>query len=212
MAASVVAAATELVPSLVKSAVDKTVNAVTTTVTTTVKAEIEALPKQLYDAATTPTVAEHSQSRPSQAETAAVEEEGIPRSQQLWNEAFDGLEDSGHTSGIVKSYADTLTYALADDDGDGKPSPGASNLAAELRDPAKRQQHMKNLVKKGRDKFADDSKIAQGVGDVAGFVLKARSVIDVAIQNVPQAALPWAGVCVGLQVRSRLRCMYVKVG
>ncbi|KAF8848069.1 hypothetical protein BDZ45DRAFT_297860 [Acephala macrosclerotiorum] len=38
------------------------------------------------------------------------------------------------------------------------------------------------------------------MGDVAQFVLSAKGMIDVTIQNIPQAALPWTGVYIGLQI------------
>ena len=59
---------------------------------------------------------------------------------------------------------------------------------------------MKKLVEEGQAKVSTPSKITKGVGDVAQFILSAKGMIDLAIQNIPQAALPWAGVCVGLQV------------
>ena len=46
--------------------------------------------------------------------------------------------------------------------------------------------------------------ITTGVGEVTDFVLKAKKMVDVVLQSVPHAApaaLPWAGVCLGLQVR-----------
>ena len=79
---------------------------------------------------------------------------------------------------------------------------GAGDISAELEDPAKRQKYMEDLVKEGQSKVATASKIKKGVGDVARFVLSAKGMIDAAIQNIPQAALPWAGVCIGLQVGS----------
>jgi hypothetical protein len=185
-----------LIPTLMKSAVDQTVKAVTTVVQT----EIRALPKQIVAAV----LAKHAETPakpPKRAASSSDDGQGLPKSQQLWNDAYDGLEEGGATSGIVQSYAETLTYAIAGED-EKTPGPEMATLAAELKDPVKRQAHMRDLVQKGREKFADDSKLAQTVGDVAGFVLQARGVIDVAIKNVPQAALPWAGVCVGLQVRT----------
>ena len=80
------------------------------------------------------------------------------------------------------------------------PPTGAGDISAELKDPAKRQKYMEDLVKEGQSKVATASKITKGVGDVAQFVLSAKGMIDAAIQNIPQAALPWAGVCIGLQV------------
>src|SRR5256885_6569071 len=44
------------------------------------------------------------------------------------------------------------------------------------------------------------------VSDVAQFILPAKEMMDVAIQNIPQAALLRAGVCVGLQVNCQ--CLY----
>ncbi|KAG5983667.1 hypothetical protein E4U55_007591, partial [Claviceps digitariae] len=183
-----------LLPALMKSAVDQTAKAVTTVVQT----EIRALPKQLVA-----TVLAQYTAGPAKAAVAPARrrewsddvERGLSKSQQLWNDAYDDLEDTGATAGIVRSYAETLTLAIAGDDGQKlgtKLGMGTSNLAADLKDPVKRQAHMRELVKKGRDKFANDSKMAQAVGDVASFVLQARGVIDVAIKNVPQAALPWA--------------------
>lgn len=192
-----------LIPTFVKSVLDSTVSKVSTAVETAVKTEIQSLPQRIYDAATALPVIETS--RPSPRQDDQDEEPALSKSQELWNDAYDGLANAGSTSGIVKTYADTLAYAIEDDDDAQKSGAGTSNLAADLQDPAKRQLHMREIVKIGREKFADDSKIAQGVGDVAGFVLQARGIIDVAISNIPQAALPWAGVCVGLQVSGDVR-------
>lgn len=60
---------------------------------------------------------------------------------------------------------------------------------------------MRKLVQDGQVKVAAAAaKITKGLGDVAHFVLSTKGMINLAIQNIPQAALPWAGVCVGLQV------------
>ena len=76
------------------------------------------------------------------------------------------------------------------------------DISAELKDPIRRQTYMVNLVEEGRKKTATTSKVIKGVGNVAQFILSAKGMVDAAIQNIPQAALPWAGVCVGLQVSS----------
>jgi N-terminal domain of NWD NACHT-NTPase len=70
------------------------------------------------------------------------------------------------------------------------PEPSAADVSAELKDPAKRQTHVKRLVEKGQAKISTASKITKGVGGVAHFILSAKDMIDIAIQNVPQAALP----------------------
>ncbi|KAJ6439182.1 NACHT and WD40 domain protein [Purpureocillium lavendulum] len=110
-------------------------------------------------------------------------------SQRLWNAAFDGLQDDSGTTKLVESYAQTLTRILG----------SGSSTHTELDDPGRRQVLMRELVQGGLKRISTPSRIRRGVGDVAQFVISAKSMIDIAIQNIPQAALPWAGVCIGLQ-------------
>ncbi|KAL2194361.1 hypothetical protein P885DRAFT_71427 [Corynascus similis CBS 632.67] len=115
-------------------------------------------------------------------------------SERLWNAAYDSLETDN--AELVMSYVKTLETVL-------RANPGVApdtNISAEFHDPAKRQIHMKRLVEEGQAKISRASKITSGVGDIAGFVLSVKEIIDLAVQSVPQAALPWAGVCVGLQI------------
>jgi hypothetical protein len=120
-------------------------------------------------------------------------------SQRLWNAAYDKLNEDKDTAELVRSYVKTLKKVLMPNIPKTFAS-GAGDISAELEDPAKRQKYMEDLVKEGQSKVATASKITKGVGDVAQFVLSAKGMIDAAIQNIPQAALPWAGVCIGLQV------------
>jgi len=134
-------------------------------------------------------------------------------SQELWNAAYDSLakgEDNAEDKGtaedkdivedqdivkLVKCYVKTLETILS-----AEASSDADSVAAGLEDKSKRQTHMRRLVKEGQAKISTPSKISKGVGDVAQFILSAKDMIDAAVKNIPQAALPWAGVCVGLQV------------
>ncbi|KAK3381182.1 hypothetical protein B0H63DRAFT_197445 [Podospora didyma] len=75
-----------------------------------------------------------------------------------------------------------------------------SALSVTLKDPSQRQAHMRKLVEEGQAKVSTLSKITQGVGNAVQFVLSAKAMVDLAIQNIPQAALPWVGVCIGLQI------------
>ncbi|CAG8399702.1 unnamed protein product [Penicillium salamii] len=59
---------------------------------------------------------------------------------------------------------------------------------------------MIKLVESGRKKVEKSAKATERVGDFANGVLQCKAVVDLAVQNVPQAALPWAGVCIGLQI------------
>jgi hypothetical protein len=121
----------------------------------------------------------------------------LSTSQRLWNAAYD--EEDKDTAELVRSYVKTITKVLTAKTPETFAS-GAGDIPAELKAPAKRQKYMEDLVKEGLAKISMASKITKGVGDVAQFILSAKGMIDAAIQNIPQAALPWAGVCVGLQV------------
>ncbi|PKX90474.1 NACHT and WD40 domain protein [Aspergillus novofumigatus IBT 16806] len=121
-------------------------------------------------------------------------------SQRIWNAAYDSLEEDRATADLVKSYLKTLTAVLKAKKGSGVSAPEDDELAARLQSPTTRQEYLKKLLSDGQEKIETSSKIKMAVGDVAQFVLSAKGMIDLAIQNIPQAALPWAGVCIGLQI------------
>ena len=56
-----------------------------------------------------------------------------------------------------------------------------TNISAEPHNPTKRQMHMRKLVEEGQAKISRASKITNGVGDVAGFVLSVKGIIDLAV-------------------------------
>jgi hypothetical protein len=130
--------------------------------------------------------------QPSAPESEGQQPPALSVSQTLWNAAYDSLEEDADTAELVKSYGKTLMIASGID--------SSTDLSAELEDPIQRQMQMRELVEKGQARISTPSKITKGVGDVAQFILSAKPIIDAAIHNIPQAALPWAGVCVGLQV------------
>lgn len=111
-------------------------------------------------------------------------------SQRVWHASYESLEKGSDTAQLVKSYAKILMAVLGDGQHD----------SAELNDPTRRQDCMKDLVRQGLARVTTSTRIRQGVSDIAEYCLSAKAMIDLAIQNIPQAALPWAGVCIGLQV------------
>ncbi len=123
-------------------------------------------------------------------------------SQRLWNAAYDSLEVDEKE--LVGSYVKTLETVLCFE-ASKDPASDIAKVVAELKDPSQRQIHMQRLVKEGQAKVAKASKITKGIGDFVEAILKVKPMVDLAIQGIPQAApaaLPWAGVCVGLQVSS----------
>ena len=123
-------------------------------------------------------------------------------SQRLWNEAYDRLKSDEEE--LVRSYAKTLKKILHPE-ASKDPASDVDNTTAELEDPSQRQIFMQKFVKEGREKLeaSKTSKFTKGVGDFTQAILNVKPMVDLAIQNIPQAApaaLPWAGVCIGLQV------------
>lgn len=152
------------------------------------------------------------------------DQQNLDLSKRLWDDAFDSLETE--ESELVESYRKTLVEVLLEERLKVFKTKGATRtpivksseisdelkklrdeISAELKDRAKRQTYMEKLLLEGRAKIAKTSKITKGISDFAEAVLMVKPMGDFIIQNTPQAApaaLPWAGVCFGLQVRRGL--------
>ncbi|PMD36824.1 hypothetical protein L207DRAFT_532411 [Hyaloscypha variabilis F] len=129
---------------------------------------------------------------PLQATEFVVQQtQAISTSQRLWNEAYESLENDNETSELVRAYVKTLTTVLT-----AEKAPDTSKL----RDPIERQIYRKKLVKDGQAKVSTAPRIINTVGNVAQFIPSAKGIIDLAIQNIQQAALPRVAICIGLQI------------
>ncbi|KAJ5231287.1 uncharacterized protein N7469_005875 [Penicillium citrinum] len=132
-----------------------------------------------------------TQKVPTEEENGSV----FTTSEIVWNRAYDELADEN--SALVEGYVRILprtTNPNADITG-----PESDKLVARMKDPRQRQQVMKDALNAGQKKVEKSAKVTSVVGKVSGFVLKFKGVIDLAVQTNPQAALPWAGACIGLQ-------------
>ncbi|RHZ69153.1 hypothetical protein CDV55_102618 [Aspergillus turcosus] len=147
-------------------------------------------------------VIDHAEADPGPEEHQLLTEQSteLSISQRLWNSAYDSLEQDKDTADLVQSYLKTLTAVLQAEKTSSVATSEDDELAAQVESPTTRQDYMKKLVAHGQKKIETSSKIKMAVGDVAQFILSAKGMIDLAIQNIPQAALPWAGVCIGLQI------------
>jgi len=137
--------------------------------------------------------------KPAVTESAGQPIPVLSASQRLWNAAYDSLETDD--ADLARSYLRTLEKVLGDETCE-----PTDDFSAKLKDPTNRQKHMRELVHKGQEKISKASRITTGVGEVADFILSAKEMVDLVLRGVPQAAiaaLPWAGVCLGLQVSNR---------
>ncbi|KAL7932075.1 hypothetical protein V8C35DRAFT_329060 [Trichoderma chlorosporum] len=128
-----------------------------------------------------------------EAELAEQQCTNLSKSQELWNAAYDSLAENQDTAKLVRSYVMTLTTVL-------KTTLSDAEVAANLNDRTKRQDFMRKLVEESQARLSTISNVMNGVSDVAKFVLWVKELVNAAVQNIPQAALPWAGVCIGLQI------------
>ena len=113
--------------------------------------------------------------------------------QQLWNQAYDDLQDSGNK--YMAQYEGILISELKEDNpDDDSVSLGSSH--------EERWRQMQRLVEIGLSKT---EKEARGY-EIANYGLElfgtVRALVEPAVSAVPQAAIPWVGVCFILEVIS----------
>jgi hypothetical protein len=133
---------------------------------------------------------------------------------ELWNDAYDMLMSEEATSKVANKYLETLAELLTDDkfkemqkerwvDPYFERKGIKTSILNDLRDRSRRPVYMAKFVKDGQERAAKASKITEGVGAVANAILQAKPVADIILQipHAAPAALPWAGVCLGLTVR-----------
>ncbi|GAP84539.1 putative NACHT and WD40 domain protein [Rosellinia necatrix] len=117
-------------------------------------------------------------------------------SEELWNAAYDKISaDEGQ---LVGSYVEILKEVLG-----GESSETTTDFPNGRKDQTERYRYMRELVKRGRERIETAPKITSKVGSIADFVLSSKGIVDLTIQAVPQAApaaLPWAGVCLALDI------------
>ncbi|KAK4196451.1 hypothetical protein QBC40DRAFT_313587 [Triangularia verruculosa] len=127
-----------------------------------------------------PPTADSQAARPSTEATSIVTEFTkqptltISTSERLWNAVYDSLETDN--AELVILYIKTLEIVLGVNLG---VAPDA-NISAELYNPTKLQIYIRRLVEEGRAKISRVSKITNGVGDVADFILSVKGIIDLA--------------------------------
>jgi hypothetical protein len=110
---------------------------------------------------------------------------------RLWDQAYDELKKE--ESGLLDAYEKILSSFGSD-------VTGSQLNTISQHDPDTRRQQMKRLVDTGLEKITREAKVKQSIGLTMEIVIAARDTISSAIQNIPQAALAWTGVCVALEV------------
>jgi hypothetical protein len=120
--------------------------------------------------------------------------------ERLWDRAYDELKEE--ETDLLLAYEKIMSCNLPHEDIiDSTVTKSTPNAIAQ-HDPDARRRQMEQLVHTGLDKTAREAKGKEGIGSAMDVVLSLKDTISFAIQAMPQAALAWTGVCIGLEVSS----------
>jgi hypothetical protein len=113
--------------------------------------------------------------------------------EQLWNDAYDNLRKSGNK--YITEYEEILQLELEKDN----PTGDSVSLGSSHEE---RWRNMQRLVEIGLAKTEKEAKIYEKVNDGLELFGTVRALVEPAVSAVPQAAIPWVGVCFILEVIS----------
>ncbi|KAI6768499.1 hypothetical protein HG531_010688 [Fusarium graminearum] len=135
-------------------------------------------------------------SRESELQAAVSTGDETPRananiSERLWNQAYDNLKDS-ESSKIAESYERILSDQLRVGEG--------VNIIA--RDHAARWHQMEKLTADGIKNTAKDVERKESINQWLEMCKPLKEAVGTGLKAVPQAAIPWAGICCALEILS----------
>ncbi|KAL7905336.1 hypothetical protein GGI35DRAFT_488614 [Trichoderma velutinum] len=110
----------------------------------------------------------------------------------IWDRAYDALKTED--AALVQAYERILSSKLQNTD------VTADVNVINQHDKEKRRSQMHQLVKGGLDKISQETKVKSHVGSVLQTVKLAQNIVTEVIKDVPQAAIPWAAVCLSLEL------------
>ena len=118
--------------------------------------------------------------------------------EQLWDKAYDELKkDHGE---LLLGYETILSQELNGVDWNIISESQLVEAMIEEKNPVERKSQMARLVRAGLEKTETEANVKKRAGEAIQVVLSAKDMIDSVINDVPQAALAWTGVCLALQV------------
>ncbi|KAH7124530.1 hypothetical protein EDB81DRAFT_208226 [Dactylonectria macrodidyma] len=140
-------------------------------------------------------------SQPTPSPLTSTESQPLPLpslQERLWNQAYDELKAS--ETKLVETYERILSAELDRNDSDPVASGPTENKIGRTRET--RWHQMQQLVKEGLDRTQKQASIKQGIEEGLQAVQAMRGIVDKAVHAAPEAAVAWAGVCIGLEIVS----------
>lgn len=124
--------------------------------------------------------------------------------ERLWNRAYDHAKESD--AGIVDAYEKILSNRLYHGVVDNSDSFQSTKLEAQHNEiaegPEKRRAQMHQLIQHGLRRTEKDARAKHGVEENIRSLMVVKESVDKAIHASPEAAIPWVGVCIALEVCS----------
>lgn len=115
---------------------------------------------------------------------------------RLWNEAYDQVKENEPK--VVDRFEELVSAELRRNKAESSAPESTEN---EIKDTWEtRSLQMQQLVRDGLDRTRKEASIKQEVNDGLQIVQTVRGVIDKAVNAAPEAAVAWAGICLGLEV------------
>ncbi|KAN0071270.1 WD40-repeat-containing domain protein [Elaphomyces granulatus] len=120
--------------------------------------------------------------------------------EQLWDKAYNELKDDRDHGQLLLGYEKILSQELDGVDWDTISESQLVETMIEEKNPVERKSQMTRLVQAGLEKTETEANVKKGAGEAIQVVLSAKDMIGSVINDVPQAALAWTGVCLALQI------------
>lgn len=115
---------------------------------------------------------------------------------RLWNAAYDTVKEADQK--LIDTYERILSSKLKEIElGTNTESTATNNVA---QDGDVRWAQMQTLAKHGLEQTEKAASIADKTTQGLQVISTVKGVVNSALQSVPQAAIAWASVCLGLEV------------
>jgi hypothetical protein len=115
---------------------------------------------------------------------------------RLWNQAHDNLKEIEPK--VVATFERILSAELIPTSrAPPNPHPIENNIE---KDWKIRSHQMQQLVKKGLEQTKKEASMKRGIDESLQAAQAVRGIVDRAVRAAPEAAVAWAGVCLGLEV------------
>lgn len=118
----------------------------------------------------------------------------------LWVEAYQKLQTEPESAKWVDAYEKILYRFYIEPNADNKTVHNNDESKTLAQEPSAREAQLKLIVERGLQKIEKAKGITDKYGKFMNIAKSFKSIIDVAVENVPHAALPWAVVSASLNV------------